>query len=157
VIAVVWRRWCRGSPRYGAHASADCRTDASTTPAAGDRTNDSPGAGADQAAVANSNPAPITLATVDCLFIRFLPTRCGEGHLRRRPSVKEFCSSFRSVKKQTARIAVPFHVFEETEGGLSPPRVLGLYSLLRREVAKLAPLSLLKSSRVPSGSATKRA
>jgi len=38
-----------------------------------------------------------------------------------------------------------------------PPRVLGLYSLLRREVAKLAPLSLLKSSRVPSGSATKRA
>jgi hypothetical protein len=50
VIAAVWGRWCRGSPGYGTQASADCRTDASTTPAAGDRTNDSPGAGADEAA-----------------------------------------------------------------------------------------------------------
>jgi hypothetical protein len=78
--------------------------------------------GSAEAAVANSNPAPITLATIDCLFIRFLPTRCREGDLLRcRPSVKEFCSSFRSVKKQTASVAVPFHVSEETKGGL-PPR-----------------------------------
>jgi hypothetical protein len=50
VIAVAWGRWCGGCPGYGAQASADCRTDASTTPTAGDRTDDSPGAGADQAA-----------------------------------------------------------------------------------------------------------
>src|SRR6266404_651543 len=50
VIAVVRTRWGRSSPGNGAQASADCRTDPSTTPAAGDRTNNSPGAGADQAA-----------------------------------------------------------------------------------------------------------
>ena len=46
------------------------------------------------------------------------------------------------------------------EGGYPRPfpcARLRPYSLLRRDSAKLAPLSLLKSSRVPSGSATKRA
>src|SRR6266436_5898452 len=50
VIAVAWGPWCRGSPGYGPQASADCRADASTATAAGDRTDDSSGAGADQAA-----------------------------------------------------------------------------------------------------------
>ena len=50
IIAMMWARRCGGSARYGAHAPADRRTDTSTTPAPGDRANDSPGAGADQAA-----------------------------------------------------------------------------------------------------------
>ena len=50
MITVAWGPWCRGSPGYGAQAAADCRTDASTTPTACDPTDDSPGAGADQAA-----------------------------------------------------------------------------------------------------------
>jgi hypothetical protein len=50
MINVAWGPWCRGSPGYGAQASADCRTDASTTPTTSDRTDDGPGTGADQAA-----------------------------------------------------------------------------------------------------------
>ena len=49
-IAVIWARGCGGGARYGAHAPADRRTDASTTPAACDRADYSPSAGADQTA-----------------------------------------------------------------------------------------------------------
>jgi sulfur-carrier protein len=47
-----------------------------------------------------------------------------------------------------------------SSNGASPPFLSGCpedHSLLRREAAKLAALSFLNSSRVPSGSATKRA
>lgn len=50
VVAAVWARWCGGSARYGTQASADCRTDASTTPTVGDRADYGPSAGADKAA-----------------------------------------------------------------------------------------------------------
>jgi hypothetical protein len=75
--------------------------------------------------------------------------------------VREFAveaKNLRSVIKAVDRLypGLGEHLVEKTVAA-PPPRVLGLYSLLRREVAKLAPLSLLKSSRVPSGSATKRA
>jgi hypothetical protein len=53
-VAVIWA-WRRGSgARYGAHAPADRRTDASTMPAARDRADYSPGAGADQTAAQRS-------------------------------------------------------------------------------------------------------
>ena len=94
VVAVIWA-WRRGSgARYGAHASADRRTDASTTSAARDRadyrpvpapTRPPPTArsaglyGSATAVVANINPAPITLAMVDCFVIRFLPRSYESG------------------------------------------------------------------------------
>jgi hypothetical protein len=49
-IAVIWAGRCCGGARYSAHAPADRRTDASTTPAARDRANYSPSARADQTA-----------------------------------------------------------------------------------------------------------
>src|SRR5205085_6225517 len=51
IVAVICRtRACRrgGSAGYGAQSAADRRADAGATPAAGDRTDDSPGAGAEQ-------------------------------------------------------------------------------------------------------------
>ena len=50
VVAVIWAWRGGGGARYGAHAPADRRTDASTTPAARDRADYSPSAGADQTA-----------------------------------------------------------------------------------------------------------
>src|SRR5271169_478574 len=50
VVAVIWAWRCASGARYGAHAPADRRTDASTTPAARDRADYSPSAGADQTA-----------------------------------------------------------------------------------------------------------
>ena len=50
VVAVIWAWRCGSSARYGAHASADRRTDASTTSAARDRADYRPSAGADQTA-----------------------------------------------------------------------------------------------------------
>jgi hypothetical protein len=50
VVAVIWAWRCGSGARYGAHAPADRRTDASTTPAARDRADYSPTAGADQTA-----------------------------------------------------------------------------------------------------------
>jgi hypothetical protein len=49
-IAVIGAWGCGSGARYGAHAPADRRTDASTTPAACDRADYSPSAGADQTA-----------------------------------------------------------------------------------------------------------
>ena len=49
-VAVIWWWRCGSGTRYGAHAPADRRTDASATPAARDRADDSPSAGADQTA-----------------------------------------------------------------------------------------------------------
>jgi hypothetical protein len=52
MAAVCVPRWscrCRDRASRGAQASADQRTDASTTPPAGNRADDSPGACADQA------------------------------------------------------------------------------------------------------------
>jgi hypothetical protein len=49
-VAVIWARRCGSGACYGAHAPADRRTDASTTPAARDRADYSPTAGADQTA-----------------------------------------------------------------------------------------------------------
>jgi hypothetical protein len=111
VIAVARGRWCRGSPGYGAQASADCRTDASTTPTAGDRTNDSPGAGADQAAAERAFAGIVRVrgsrrrqqqssadhARYSRLPFHSVPTDTVQGGdlLRCRPSVKEFCSSRR--------------------------------------------------------------
>jgi hypothetical protein len=52
VVAAIGRtrraRRCRSSPGYGAQPATDRRTDAGTMPAARDRADDSPGAGADQ-------------------------------------------------------------------------------------------------------------
>jgi hypothetical protein len=91
-VAVIWARRCGSGARYG--APADRRTDASTTPAARDRANYSPSAGADQTAaqrpiggvvgsaktvVASINPAPITLAIVACFVICVLPRSQGSG------------------------------------------------------------------------------
>jgi hypothetical protein len=50
VVAVIWAWRCGSGARYGAHASADRRTDASTTSAARDRADYRPSAGADQTA-----------------------------------------------------------------------------------------------------------
>ena len=50
VVAVIWAWRCGSCARYGAHASADRRTDASTTSAARDRADYRPSAGADQTA-----------------------------------------------------------------------------------------------------------
>jgi hypothetical protein len=49
-VAVIWTRRCGSGPRDGAHAPADRRADASTMPAAGDRADYSPSAGAYQTA-----------------------------------------------------------------------------------------------------------
>ena len=48
IVAVMGARRCGGSARYGAHAPTNRRTDTSTTAAPRDRTDYSPGAGADQ-------------------------------------------------------------------------------------------------------------
>jgi hypothetical protein len=114
VIAVAWGRWCGGSPGYGAQAAADCRTDASTTPAAGDRTDDSPGAGADQAAAERTFAGIVRVcgsrrrqqqSSADHARYNRLPfhslstdTVQGRDLLGCRPSVKEVCPSFPSVK-----------------------------------------------------------
>ena len=93
VVAVIWAWRCGSGARYGAHASADRRTDASTTSAARDRADYRPSAGATRpptarsaglygsatAVVANISPAPITLAMVDCFVIRFLPRSYESG------------------------------------------------------------------------------
>ena len=50
VVAVIWAWRCGSGARYGAHASADRHTDASTTSAARDRADYRPSAGADQTA-----------------------------------------------------------------------------------------------------------
>ena len=50
MMTVIWARRCGGSAGYSAHASADRRSYASTTPTARDRTDYSTGAGADKAA-----------------------------------------------------------------------------------------------------------
>jgi hypothetical protein len=50
VIAVIWVRRSGGSARYGADAPADRRTDAGTTPAAGDCADDSSSSGPDHTA-----------------------------------------------------------------------------------------------------------
>jgi hypothetical protein len=50
VVAVIWAWRCGSGARYGAHASADRRTDASTTSAARDRADYRPSAGTDQTA-----------------------------------------------------------------------------------------------------------
>ena len=47
---MIWAWRCGSGARYGAHASADRRTDASTTSAARDRADYRPSAGADQTA-----------------------------------------------------------------------------------------------------------
>ena len=49
-VTVMWARRCGRSAGYGAHTSADRRTDTSTVPAAGDRADYRSSAGADQAA-----------------------------------------------------------------------------------------------------------
>ena len=114
VIAVVWTRWGRSSPGYGAQASADCRTDASTTPTASDRTDDSPGAGADQAAAERAFAGIVRVcggrrrqqqsgadhARYSRLPFHSLPTDTVQGRdlLGCRPSIKELCPSFPSVK-----------------------------------------------------------
>ena len=48
IVRVMGTRRCGSGTRYGAHASADSRTDTSTTTASCDRTDYSSGAGADQ-------------------------------------------------------------------------------------------------------------
>jgi hypothetical protein len=114
VIAVAWGRWCGGSPGYGAQAAADCRTDASTTPAAGDRTDDSPGAGADQAAAERTFAGIVRVcgsrrrqqqSSADHARYSRLPfhslstdTVQGRDLLGCRPPVKEVCPGFPSVK-----------------------------------------------------------
>jgi len=50
VVGAIWAWRCASGARYGAQAPADRRTDASTMPAARDRADYSPGAGADQTA-----------------------------------------------------------------------------------------------------------
>jgi hypothetical protein len=50
VVAVIWAWRCGSGARYRAQTPADRRTDASTTPAARDRADYSPSAGADQTA-----------------------------------------------------------------------------------------------------------
>jgi hypothetical protein len=49
-VVVMRARRCSRSARYRTHAPADCRTDAGTASAAGDRADHSSRAGADQAA-----------------------------------------------------------------------------------------------------------
>ena len=48
IVRVMGTRRCGSGTRYGTHAPADSRTDTSTTTASCDRTDYSPGAGADQ-------------------------------------------------------------------------------------------------------------
>jgi len=48
IVAVMGTRRCGGSARYGAHAPANRRTDTGTAAASRDRTDYSPGTGADQ-------------------------------------------------------------------------------------------------------------
>ena len=60
-----WSCRCGGSARYGAQASANRRTDASTTPAAGNRADHSPGPGTDQVA-GNGSLARIVRVRVGC-------------------------------------------------------------------------------------------
>ena len=119
VIAAVWGRWCRGSPGYGTQASADSSTDASTMPAAGDRTNNSPGAGADQAAAERTFAGIVRVcgshrrqqqssadhARYSRLPFHSLPTDTVQGRdlLGCRPSIKELCPSFPSVKNTRPR------------------------------------------------------
>jgi len=50
VVVVIWAWRCGSGARYSAHAPADRRTDAGTTPAARDRADYSPSAGANQTA-----------------------------------------------------------------------------------------------------------
>lgn len=80
-MTVMWARRCGHSASYGAHASADGRTDTSTMPTAGDGADDCSGAGADQTAADRTLSGdytgprtpwlrlPSTPTTVDCFSL----------------------------------------------------------------------------------------
>ena len=49
IVAVLWAWRCGGSARDGANAAADSRADTGATPASGDRADNRPGTGTNQA------------------------------------------------------------------------------------------------------------
>jgi hypothetical protein len=54
IIAVLWTGRCGGGTRNGANAAADSRADTRTTPASGDRADNRPCAGTNQATAQRS-------------------------------------------------------------------------------------------------------
>ena len=54
IVVALWAWRCGGSASNGANAAADSRADTGATPASGDRADNRPGAGTNQAAAQRS-------------------------------------------------------------------------------------------------------
>jgi hypothetical protein len=108
IVAAICRsrraRRCRSSPGYGAQPAADSRTDAGATPAARDRADDSPGAGADQ----TPSESALTRIIGVCMG-RCRRQQSGADQVRDSRSLSHWLplGSCFAKANRTARVAVP--------------------------------------------------
>jgi hypothetical protein len=94
----MWRRGCRSGTGYSAHASADRRSYAGTTPAAGDCADYSSGTGTNQTAAYRAIDRIVRVSEG-----RGCKHQCGADHIGKYPSLPHrlLTEPARDIRKQT--------------------------------------------------------